>query len=159
MRWFLNPLGWCRDRSDSQKRGRVIGRWGARVGCGWREDGTAGGSGRRESPGQARDSPLLFLLCLSFSLSLFLPFFCHFLFSIVLLLPLSCAHSRMRARTRARTHTHTLCVSLSHIHTIFPTGFWPLSQLLPAAWAPSPFLGRGSVAGMSPGVRLALVQA
>lgn len=63
------------------------------------------------------------------------------------------------ARTRARTHTHTLCVSLSHIHTIFPTGFWPLSQLLPAAWAPSPFLGRGSVAGMSPGVRLALVQA
>ena len=43
--------------------------------------------------------------------------------------------------------------------SLFPTGFWPLFQLLPSAWAPGPSLARSSAAGLALGVSFPLAQA
>lgn len=83
------------------------------------------GRGGGRAPGKDRDSQLIFLLCLFLILS---PSLCA-VFSLTL---------------------SFIFLSLSHALTLFPAGFWPLSRLLPAAWAPGPSLRSGSVAGSAP---------
>lgn len=121
--------------TPTYRRGAELSELGGDQGGGGVTMGQKRRQGGGRAPGKDRDSQLIFLLFLFLILSLSL---CA-VFSLTLsFIFLSLSH----AHTQAHTHCHT--------HTLFPAGFWPLSRLLPAAWAPGPSLGSGSVAGSAP---------